>query len=64
MVNMKKNPLNTSLRSETQAIDSARRGWTAKSAATKALRHRLPVFCRKTNNSKTAVAACQITLTR
>ena len=33
-------------------------------AATKALRHKLPVICRITKNSSTALAACQRTLTR
>gem|GEM_PF-3964713 len=64
MVSRKKNPLNTSLRSDTQATDSARNGWTANSAATNALRHRLPVSCRNTKNSNIALAACHSTLTR
>ena len=39
---MKKNPLNTSLRSATQATDSTRSGWMANTAATKALRQNAP----------------------
>ncbi len=41
---MKKSPLRTSLRSATHATDSTRKGWIAKTAATKALRHKKPVI--------------------
>ena len=51
MVSMKNNPLSTSLRSATQATDSTRNGWMAKTAATNALRQRAPVIWRRTRKS-------------
>ena len=53
----------TSFRSATQATDSTWVGWTAKSAATSALRQVAPVIRRKTRNTSTAFAACRTTFT-
>ena len=61
---MKNSPLKTSLRSATQATDSTRRGWMAKTAATHALGQSAPVIRRSTRNRRTAAAACKSTLVR
>ena len=61
---MKKNALNTSLRSATHTTDSTRSGWIANTATTKALRHRHPVIRRSTMNSRITVAVCSRTLVR
>ena len=53
---MKKSPESTSLRSETQATDSTCSGWTAKTAATKALRP-TPRVMRASAKKSTSVAA-------
>src|SRR6266700_1399823 len=60
-VSMKKNPLSTSLRSEIQATDSTLSGWSAKMAATKALRHMLPVMILSTKNRSTTLRVCKTT---
>ena len=49
---MKNSPLSTSLRSATHATDSTRKGWIAKTAATKALRQSAAVIWRRTRKSK------------
>src|SRR5437660_191671 len=55
-VSRKKNALNTSLRSETQATDSTCSGCSANRAATSALRHSAPVIRLRTrNNSRVLV---------
>ena len=46
-VSTKKRPLSTSLRSATHATDSTCSGWTAKTAATKALRQSVPVISQR-----------------
>ena len=51
--------LSTSLRSATQATDSTWSGWTAKSAATNALRQRAPVIRARTTNRSAAFAGVQ-----
>ncbi len=53
----------TSFRSATHATDSTWVGWTAKRAATKALRQVAPVIRRKTRNTSTAFAAWNSTFT-
>ena len=64
MDSMKKNALNTSFRSDTQATDSTRKGWMANTAATKALRHSRPGHLPQDQNSSIAVTACNRTLAR
>ena len=61
---MKNSPLNTSLRSATQATDSTLRGWIAKTAATQALGQSAPVIRRRARNRTIAAAACKSTLVR
>ena len=64
MVSMKNKPLSTSLRSATHATDSTRKGWMAKTAATKALRQRAPVICRRSRKSTMTDAVWSRTLVR
>ena len=64
MASSKKNALNTSLRSDTQATDSARNGCNANIAATKALHQNAPVIRRKAKKSMIAAAACNRTLVK
>ena len=63
-MSMKKTPLKTSLRSVIQATDSARSGWIANTAATKAAGQSRPVICQNTSNNKTAATACNSTLVK
>jgi hypothetical protein len=55
-VSRKKNVLNTSFRSATQATDSTCSGWSANSAATIPLRHRAPVIFLSRMYSRRAFA--------
>ena len=61
---MKKNVLNTSFRSDTQATDSTCRGWRAKRAATKALRQTAPVIRRHRAKSSSVLPTCSATFTK
>ena len=58
----KKNPLRTSLRSESQATDSTRSGCQAKSAAKAALVQRAPVRRRIARKARAALSECRSTL--
>jgi len=62
-VSRKKQPLNTSLRSETQATDSTRNGCQANNAATTALRQNAPVIAFNNRRSSIALAQWSNTLT-
>lgn len=61
---MKKRVLRTSFRSATQATDSTWTGWSANSAATKALRHRAPVIMSSSRNRSTVLAMWKATLVK
>ena len=61
---MKNNPERTSLRSATQATDSARSGCTAKTRATRAEGQLLRVRASSARKSRAAVSACSTTLVR
>ena len=54
---MKKRPERTSLRAETQATDSTCKGWTAKTAAAKALRGSSPASLESATNSRALASA-------
>ena len=57
-MSIQKSVLSTSFRCDTHATDSTCMGWSAKSAATQALRPTAPVVAMKTAYSRTALAAC------